>query len=60
MIICICADISANQLTEFLKDNKSLSEIQRETNAGLGCGRCSEYLKSYAQECDEDNHCRNS
>lgn len=57
MIVCVCANLSEMQLAKLVQQGKTLIEIERETNAGLGCGKCLERLHILTGEYDEDDYC---
>ncbi|WP_161597553.1 (2Fe-2S)-binding protein [Fluviispira multicolorata] len=50
MLMCLCYGISCHEIKKLMENGKTTTEdIQRECNAGLGCGCCLDALVSMVE-----------
>ena len=52
MIVCVCANVSERKLRAVVADGATtLREVQRQCDAGAGCGACHDAIRHCIREC---------
>lgn len=61
MYVCICRQVTDNQLREFCRDrDASMAEVRAELGVGSDCGRCGKYARQIVSECVPAVTCKTS
>ncbi|BBH53161.1 (2Fe-2S)-binding protein [Fluviispira sanaruensis] len=63
MLMCLCYGISCHEIKKLMENGMTTTEdIQRECNAGLGCGCCLDALESMVESegSKQDTHSMSS
>lgn len=55
MIICLCNNISYEQVSNLIKENKTLEEIKSTYGLGSSCGSCVEVVKEEIEKMKKYN-----